>query len=354
MIEPVAAATAPLYLVHEGDPLRDRDTVLTLWSGNLGQQDRIAYKYDWFYLGCPHGVPLLQLLRHTASDSWVGTACAGRRRMRWQGRDIRAGVLVDLAVVPEHRSLGPALILQQGLIKAGGEQLDLLYGFPNPKAAAVFKRIGYSRLTDIVRHARVLRHGRYLRSKLPGWLAASAGAVADFVFAAVDATKRLFAPRTNASWSEQADARMDALWSASPQGDGLVSVRDRTHAKWRFDDCPLERTRYLMLTRPGQESLQAWFATQVEGETLHVRDYWSVDGINGIASAHLLALLAAARSAGHASVSVEISASEAHVQSWTRHGFVARSQRPVFGRWSAAADRGAAQELFLTSADEDE
>jgi GNAT superfamily N-acetyltransferase len=354
LTEPVAAATTPLYVVHGGEPLRDRDTVLSLWSGNLGQQDRIASKYDWFYLGCPHGPPLLQLLRHTPSDSWVGTACAGRRRMHWQGREIRAGVLVDLAVVPEHRSLGPALILQQGLIEAGMRQLDLLYGFPNPKAAAVFKRIGYSRLTDIVRHARVLRHGRYLRSKMPGWMAVPVGAVADIAFALVDTVKRLFGARINATWSERSDARMDALWSASPQGDGPVGVRDSTHAKWRFDDCPLERTRYLMLTPPGRDDLQAWFATHVEGETLHVRDYWSTDGINGIASACLLVLLAAAREAGHASVSVEIAASEAHVQAWARHGFVARGRRPVFGRWSAAQDAGAAPQLFLTSADEDE
>ena len=354
MTEPAAAATTPLYVVHGGDPLRDRDTVLSLWSGNLGQQDRIASKYDWFYLGCPHGAPLLQLLRHTPSGSWVGTACAGRRRMRWHGRDIHAGVLVDLAVVPEHRSLGPALILQQGLIEAGSRHLDLLYGFPNPKAAAVFKRIGYFRLTDIVRHARVLRHGRYLRSRMPGWLAVPVGAVADVVSAVADTVKRLFAARIDASWSERADARMDALWSASVQGDGLVGVRDCTQAKWRFDDCPLARTRYLMLTLPGQNSLQAWFATQGEGETLHVRDYWSLDGIKGIGSAYLLALLAAAREAGHASVSVEIAASEPHVQSWTRHGFVPRSQRPVFGRWSAAQDAEAVQDIFLTSADEDE
>jgi len=354
LTEPVAAATTPLYVVHEGDPLRDRDTVLSLWSGNLGQQDRIASKYDWFYLGCPHGEPLLQLLRHTESQSWVGTACAGRRRMRWHGRDIRAGVLVDLAVIPEHRSLGPALILQQGLIEAGGRQLDLLYGFPNPKAAAVFKRIGYSKLTDIVRYAHVLRHGPYLRSKMPGWLAISVGAVADLVFALADSVKRLFAKRINATWTDRADARMDALWPASPRGDGLVGVRDSTHAKWRFDDCPLARTRYLLLTQPGQDSLHAWFATQVEGGTLHVRDYWSMDGINGIDSACLLALIAAARETGHASVSVEIAANQSHLDCWIRQGFVPRSRRPVFGRWSAAADREAEQDLFLTSADEDE
>ena len=34
MTEPVASATTPLYVVHPGDPLHDRDTVLSLWSGS--------------------------------------------------------------------------------------------------------------------------------------------------------------------------------------------------------------------------------------------------------------------------------------------------------------------------------
>ena len=94
-------------------------------------------KYDWFYLRCPFGPPLLQLLRAGSAGTAVGACGAGRRRMLWKGREIRAGVLVDLAVAREHRSLGPALMLQQGLVAAGHNELDLLYGFPNPKAAPV-------------------------------------------------------------------------------------------------------------------------------------------------------------------------------------------------------------------------
>ena len=118
----------PQYVTRDGDALRDRDTVLSIWHGNLGQEDRIAAKYEWFYLGCPYGSPVLQLLHYTPDGADIGTACAGRRRMLWRGEQISAGVLVDLAVLPAHRSLGPALILQQALIQSGLRQLDLLYG----------------------------------------------------------------------------------------------------------------------------------------------------------------------------------------------------------------------------------
>src|SRR3546814_17963935 len=100
----------------------------------------MARKYDWFYRQCPYGAPLTLLLRHEASGEWVGVASAGPRQMVFGGRRVSAGVLVDLAVLPAHRSLGPALTLQTALMEAGAKRFDLLYGFPNPKAAAVFRR----------------------------------------------------------------------------------------------------------------------------------------------------------------------------------------------------------------------
>lgn len=326
----------PQYLVHAGDPLRDRDTVLSIWWGNLGRTDRIAAKYDWFYLGCPHGAPLLQLLQETRTGQWVGTACAGRRRMRHRGRDLDSGVLVDLAVLPEHRSLGPALMLQQGLIDAGREQVDVLYGFPNPKAAAVFKRMGYQQATHLVRYARVIRHARYLRARMPEWLAPAAGWLLDTGVALRDGWRRWHGPRLRTEWGNRADPRMDALWAAASQGDGVLAVRDSVHAKWRFDDSPLATTRYLWITSPGSHALKAWFAVQVEDATLHVRDFWSDNGAHGLTVHYVQALIAAARAAGHGSVSVEITGPEGQLQGWREAGFSERSQRPVFVRWNLA------------------
>lgn len=345
----------PQYVTRDGDALLERDTVLSIWHGNLGQQDRIAAKYEWFYLGCPYGPPVLQLLHYTPEAIDIGTACAGRRRMLSGGEETSAGVLVDLAVLPAHRSLGPALILQQGLIRSGLERLDLLYGFPNPKAAAVFKRIGYEKFADILRYAHVLRHASYLRNKMPGWIAYPLGVVADLASATRYRLKRIFGPRLHYTWSDRADVDMDRLWHDSDKGSGLLAVRDHAHCKWRFDDCPLARTRYLLIAAPGSERLQAWFAVQAEDRTLHVRDFWSIAGCGRMQQGHLLALLSAAREAGYVSVSVEIATDAARLESWTHCGFVERSRRPVFGLWNPGRKPDSqTMDLFLTSADEDE
>lgn len=350
-----ASAPLPQYGVHDGDPARDRATVLALWEGNLGRPGHMADKFEWFYLRCPYGRPLLQLLKHNPDQAWVGVCSAGRRRMLWRGREIRAGVLVDLAVLPQHRSLGPALILQQGLIAAGQRELDLLYGFPNPKATAVFKRIGYAHLADMVRYVRVIRYADYLHRHMPALPARLLGPAIDFALRVRDALRRMRGRRILSEWSERADPRMDELWQRSAHGDGLVAVRDAERARWRFDAAPFGRFRHLLLSEDGGATLSAWFSTEVEGRTLHVRDFWAVDAADGIGIRYIDALLRAARKAGLAAVSVELAARAPRLAGWMARRFVERGRHPVFGRWSdpqAAAGRDL--DPFLTAADEDE
>ena len=62
----------------------------------------------------------------------------------------------------------------------------------------------------------------------------------------------------------------------------------------------------------------------------------------------------AARRTGHASISVEIAARASRTAAWQSRGFVARGQRPVFGLCSDDAVSIRAEDLYLTSADEDE
>lgn len=346
------------YVAHTGDAARDREIVIDLWRGNLGQEARLEAKFDWFYRGCPWGPPLLQLLRHEPSSAWVGVAGAGTRRMLDRGREIRAGVLVDLAVTTAHRSLGPALMLQKALLQASAEKFELLYGFPNPKAAPVFKRLGYSQLGEIVRYASVLRHRGYLERRMPrmprmaarplGW----ALDVASRVQAAVVARRDR---ELSAEWLDTADPRIDELWSQSEHGVALIAPRDTAMLRWRFDRSPSTQTRYLLLGEKVGGPLRAWFACQADGGTLHVRDFWSVDAARGMGRPLIHAMLCAARRGGYSSVSVEYAGPAMRHRGWLDAGFVPRTSRPIFGKWrDPSPARGEESALHLTSADEDE
>ncbi|MCA0394938.1 MAG: hypothetical protein LCH70_12615 [Proteobacteria bacterium] len=337
----------PAYTVHAADLARDREVILGLWRGNLGQDARMAAKYDWFYRQCPYGEPLTLLLRHEESGAWVGVASAGPRRMRVDGREAMAGVLVDLAVAAEHRSLGPALILQMALMEAGAQRFELLYGFPNDKATAVFKRVGYASLGQLIRYARVLRHGDYARRKLPALLAAPAGFLLDLA----DRVRLWWnAGGLRGDWQVRADPALAAVWSPGQAGSGAVAVRDLDFLRWRIDASPLVEARYLAV-RDRHGAIVAWFACETREFSLHLVDAWSLQGAAGPTSAQLAALLRAARAAGHASVSIELSDAAA-TPVWPRAGFLAREPRQVFGRMrDAGAGMPAA---WLTTADEDE
>ena len=356
--QPAAASpSAPQYATRDGDAACDRDAVLAVWQGNLGQDARMAAKYDWFYLGAPAGPPVLQLLMHAGSDAPVGVCSAGRRRMLRDGHEIRAGVLVDLAVTPEHRTLGPALILQQGLFAAGRRELDQLYGFPNPKAAPVFKRIGYRKLGEMVRYARVIRHAYYVQRRaptLPAPLVALAGAFFDFGTALRDRLRIRGAAALRATWHDRVPD-IDALWAASPKPAALTAIRDAAHLRWRFDDAPTDASlpafRHLLLRDARGDA--AWFAARAEAHTLHVHDTWTRDGGATPSPAVLHALLRAAGNAGFAVVSVELATNAERLQPWRGIGFEPRSRRPVFGTdFRETPDSDA--DLHLTSADEDE
>ncbi|WP_440224160.1 hypothetical protein ACQQ2N_02835 [Dokdonella sp. MW10] len=339
------------YRVDDGTPARDREAALAIWRGNLGEDARMPLKFDWFYTACPFGEPAMKLLRHASGDP-VGIATAGPRRMLVDGRDVRAGVLVDLAVVPEHRALGPAMMLQASFLAAGDARFDLLYGFPNPRAAPVFKRSGYAKLGDIVRYARVLRHAGYLARKLPQGLAAVAGALVDVARRLGDAWRSFGNAPLLSSWSTQADPRFDALWAAAPATRGLAAVRDATFARWRFDESPLAQTRYLLLADPSGSTLRAWFACRDNGKVLQVVDFWSDDAAVGLGRPYIDALLRAARHGGYAAVSVEYAGPVEGTTGWTAAGFRERSRRPVFGHAFGATTLPAT--LHLTAADEDE
>lgn len=349
-----AAPPAALYTLHDADPTQHRDIVLSIWRGNL-HHERGGHeaKYRWFYLGGPDGPPILQLMRHAPSGDWVGVCAAGRRRMLCNGRDIRGGVIVDFAVVPEHRSLGPALILQGGVMAAGARELDLLYGFPNPKAVAAVKRGGYTQLTEIVGHARVLRHARYLSRHMPIPLASVIAPVLDVALWAWDGIGRLLSPKLHAEWLERADARLDAVWQQSERGEGVLMVRDAAYARWRFDEAPHGRTRYVLVSNPANGAPMAWFATRSDAGVLRVRDFWSTDGVRGVNRACVGALLWAARASGHVAVTTEIAAPTPALTGWRACGFFERARHPVYGRWSGTGDAPDGAAMHLTSADKD-
>jgi hypothetical protein len=345
----------PSYEVRRGSVDHDAQSMIQVWRGHLGEPKRMEAKFQWFYRGCPYGQPLVLLLHSLPTDAVVGVGAAGRRRMRLGARELSAGVLVDLAVATEHRSLFPALLLQKTMKALGLEAFDLLYGFPNPKAAAVFQRTGYDRLAHITRYVRVLRSAPYLARRMPGFLARIAGGAADFALAIARRASSQSARGLDSEWVISADARMDELWSAHLPRNALVAVRDLAFLKWRFDSAPSNRFRYFCVSGGRGKQLVAWFVCEALGDTLHVRDFWTIDSDTDLQRRFLELLSRAALYGGYASLSIEYFGSARITAALTAAGFRPRGSRPVFSACSEQLRAaGGIAVWHLTSADEDE
>lgn len=338
----------PAYTVRDADLARDREAMLAVWDGNLGEPARMREKFDWFYRRCPQGAPLVKLLEHAGQV--VGVCAMGRRRMRQAGTALQAGVMVDIAVLPGHRTLGPALMMQEALTTRAMQELDLLYAFPNPRAVPVFRRLGYRPLGSMTRHVLVLRHAGYLRARLGALPAGVAGPL-------VDGAMRLHrlpqAARLALEWHAQPTAGIQRLCMADAPDGACEGVRDAGFLDWRFHPLFADQVRHALVRERASGEPVGWFAVGRQANQALVHDYRFVGGDEALRGG-IAALADAMRAQGAASLAVSLHTGDARLAPWMRAGFSARSERPVLARWRGMQDGAPAPPLHLVAADEDE
>ncbi len=339
------------YQARLGDPALDRDLVLSVWRGNLGREDRHPIKYSWFYEQCPFGTPLLAFLNCEGGPA-IGVAAAGVRPMLYMGRHLRAGVLVDMAVVPAHRTLLPALMLQKFVIRVASPGFGLLYGFPNPKAAAVFSRAGYQKFGELVRLVCVVRSASVLAGKLPALPAKLLGTLADLALGVANMLRAR--RRVRVEWQDEPWPFIDAIWAESQKPGGPIAVRNAAFVRWRLVAASDVGVRFLVARDRSSSQPVAWAACEIRGDIMFVTDYWGLDGVGQWVASTLRQLAWLARKANCRQLSLEYMGSPQGFKHLRRAGFVRRNSRPVYGRFLQDDPEKDKYEWHLTAADEDE
>lgn len=316
---------------------RDCAKAVDVWDGILGWTGRFPEMYQAFYRDCPGGQPLLKFLRHEPTQTMVGTAGIGPRRVLWRGREIRAGVVAHLCVKPAHRSVRPAVFLLRSLVNEAKGSFDVLYGLPRPKGAALCKLAGYKIGGQLIRHVKILRHQNYAARFLPRLLAIPAGRLLDLAVRVGQVIRHRGKPAAPfAEWSDVVDPRMGELWEKTDHGDGWISIRDTEALRWRFDRLLSTKRRYLLLGQGPGEPLSAWFACDThprDASILTINDFWSIDGVNAMDPLAIRTLCSAARDAGFHALELRFTGSEQAHASWAAEGFSERGRQPLYVCW---------------------
>lgn len=325
------------FIALDADLERDSDAAVSVWDDTIGWAGRLPEMYAAFYLDCPLGRPLLKHLRHEVSGVIVGTAGAGPRRILWRGREIRAGVVSHLAMVPACRSVKPGLLLLRALADTARTRFDVLYGLPSPQGAALVRLGGGKIGGELIRHVKVLRYENYLGRHLPQPFAVAGASLINLARQALDGLRHMGEKSSlHAEWVDQVDPRMERLWQRSPHGDCWTTIRDTAMLRWRFDHLPSVRRRYLLLGSKRDEELLAWFACDThvrEPQMLTVNDFWSTQGVRGIDPVVIRTLCRAACREGFHAIELRFTGADAIHASLTAEGFVERSRQPMIVQW---------------------
>lgn len=344
----------PTYEVSQGDLTKDRDKLLHIWKGSLGSSNNLGEKYDWAYSENALGIPLIFLLHHAPSSACVGVTSVAQRNFQTAGQQLRAGLLFDLAVESRHRTLYPALLLQQTTLDIGLRDFVFLYGFPNKSAVPVVARVGYVKLGEVARFVRFLRTRQLLNKYLPNPFHRLVSPAVDWLLLAYYRVKNKCKHRRVAEWLDTPDERFDQLWQRVDTRNCIIGVRDSAFLRWRFSEHPGHTYRFFAMHTANKEKLVGYAVCETRGDTLCVLDFFAENWEQELRCL-FQRLFQTAFQQGYTSVSVEFMGQKQVANALCRVGMVARETRPIYFKAHTEKQAQLANgNWYITSSDEDQ
>jgi hypothetical protein len=239
--------------IRPADLQEDRSYLIDLQKRNLSLFAG-PERYDWLYLGSPHGKALAWIAVDEESGRGIGTAAAFPRKM-YLGRSLCLGyVLGDFCIELPFRSLALALQLQraclEGLDLAGS---TIAYDLPSDRMMAIYNRMSIPTAGRYIRWAKLLRADRQIarivkQSQLAKWLAAPVNQLIEW-------TDLLY--HSDAKWkitkqAENCGEEFTRLASLVGSIYGTCVERSAEYLNWRFRKHPSIQHE-ILVARNGQE-----------------------------------------------------------------------------------------------------
>lgn len=345
------------YSISIRVPRDVRGELERIWRDNLTIEGSADDKFAWTYLDAPVSPEGVILLSAEAGDARriVGSAGVLVRELEVAGSPVRAALLADLAVDRAHRRGFPAVRLVREARRYARGRFGLAYGFPNGRAAELFRRCGYRDLGVMIRYARVLRYRRYF-SRAVRFPAAGAalGGVADCAALAGRAPAVASAlARYRLAWTGEVGAEVDALWERLRGHYRVIAPRTAAFVRWRLFAHPEDRVELAMVTARDGGQARGWAAVELRDRVATVRDFFChPDELAAV----LERVALACRRRGAASLSLRFLGDPRVSSALARAGFSPREANRVVVYDAGDAVAGQVADpaaWFLTDADED-
>jgi predicted N-acetyltransferase YhbS len=300
-----------------------------LWAENMSDGTiaaAIPARMRWLYEQAPDGPAVTVLALDEGGGEVVGCGSFLPRTARIDGRPCRAAMLCDFAVARPHRLGGAAIAIQRALVEAGrAAGVELLYGFPNEKSAAVFRRVGYRVVGESSTWVKPLRSAWALRRRL-GPAAGPLSVPLDAGLRALDAVLARTRSRVTARALSGADAGAAGIAGAPGAARGITLEKSAAWLDWRYRGVATGPRSLLGVWRRGEDRLSGVAAYRIDGRQATVDDLLA-DGGTGGTDALLLALAATARAQGADALTVTYVGPAGFGDGLRRLGFLRRAGR---------------------------
>lgn len=314
-----------------------REALAALWRENMSDAriaDVVPQRIRWLYEQNPAG-SALTWLGVADMGSIIGCGSIFPRRMVVYGNVVPCGVLADFAVTKSHRLAGAALAIQRAIAKESAPAgVELLYGYPNSKSDAIFKRLGYRSIGESSLWVKPLRSARKISERIANRaLVGVASTVIDAGLIVADrglslvhgAARRIRSEHEACDIEEvtRADARFDGLWARAASEYSIVGERTAAYLNWRYTEFTTREHRFFCLVERRTRALRGYVAYAVDGEKGVVADLFC-ERLDVYGKRLLLALAQHLRRKGVASLSFAYLGPDAFGEHLESIGFVRR------------------------------
>jgi hypothetical protein len=268
------------YTVYQADLKKDKNVILKFCAEN--RKKPLEEKFKWMYEGNPDGKAMVWLIKHDESGEYAGMTSLFPRKFFINNKCVDGGIAGDFLVNAKHRTLGPAIMLQKGVLSAANSSVDFIYGFPNMHSEPVFKRVGYKCLGPITRLVKVLKTEPQLRKfGLSEWFIALVSPVIDLVLS-------LFSFET---WHcanhdylceevDKIDERFDRLWEERKNKFSVIGEKNSDFLRWKYIDDPDDHNRVFAVFDLEKSCLKGFIIYFQDANSVEILDFLFSDDKN--------------------------------------------------------------------------
>ena len=281
------------YEVIRVNPLEYKTEVLNLWTKNHPHlMDLLPKRFAWIYENNPYGPPTSWLLRDNKSNAFIGTTSVIPRTMWINGEKVIAGIAADMMVDKNHRTLGPALMLQRALVSTCEEgQYQFVYGFSPQAASTVQLRAGFTSMGRCIRVLKVLSTERFsnkqknnLTARLGSGILDTCIKAADFILSAKDLWQ---AGNLSTEILDSFDYRFDQFWEKVPKQNRVVGEKTAAYLTWRYTISPYNSHKVFTIINQAKD-MRGYLIFSIVDQAIHIYDICTPDKIDPLLSLFIL------------------------------------------------------------------